>query len=348
MTRGRSSRGGLKVVAVLPSIEVASWLRPQDPEIHGGDLRWPAASDQLLADDPDARWTNPGRGFLNRFIRLKDDRDGSRILEFARTTGVLGLCGHQLPDLHAGVSSGGLLCRVLLVRPQPDATGSVENGAVLEPSGMIGKSRPGRPCSPSGSGDWSTESLDAWRRMAAVFGLIIRASEDMRSGQPQVRELWKELHPDLEVVADPSSYKDAFPPARVLGKPRKVDLATADEQMSGRVRGLLHVFVDDLLRLGGVRVGFDWTGSLPELNHESRGLLGALAVDLALVVSGSSGVTICSECGNPYAPSRTPVRGNRRYCQDCRDDGAPQRFATQNYRQRKATLGTIAMPPPAS
>jgi hypothetical protein len=42
-----------------------------------------------------------------------------------------------------------------------------------------------------------------------------------------------------------------------------------------------------------------------------------LSMQLATAVCGGAGFAICSACGNPYSPTRTPVAGRQRFCQQC-------------------------------
>ena len=52
------------------------------------------------------------------------------------------------------------------------------------------------------------------------------------------------------------------------------------------------------------------------LEHGSRGLFGTLALQAALVATGSRGFAVCSNCGRGYVPDRQPSAGDRAYCSD--------------------------------
>jgi hypothetical protein len=89
------------------------------------------------------------------------------------------------------------------------------------------------------------------------------------------------------------------------------------------------------LEIGGVRVHFDWHGDRGRLSFGGHSLFGALATLLSVGVSGSA-LLICDECPLPYTPlQRRPPARTRHFCADCRDDGAPQRHASADYRARK-------------
>jgi hypothetical protein len=65
------------------------------------------------------------------------------------------------------------------------------------------------------------------------------------------------------------------------------------------------------------------------------GLFGALAYQLALAVSSTDGLAVCSACGATYIPTRRPTLNRRTYCPGCRERGRPVRDASRAYRQRK-------------
>ena len=64
-------------------------------------------------------------------------------------------------------------------------------------------------------------------------------------------------------------------------------------------------------------------------------LFGVLAYQLALAVSSTDGLAICSACSGTYIPTRRPTLGRRTYCPSCRKRGKPIRDASRAYRQRK-------------
>lgn len=167
--------------------------------------------------------------------------------------------------------------------------------------------------------------------------LISRAAEDEWSQKPPNRDVWNAIHPRLG-VGESAGYRGAVQGGRRLdgSAAPATSLPPINEQMSQRARAFLGTLVDDLMRLGGVRLGFDWTDRLPEVNLEAGGLLGAIAIELAFAVSRASGFAICSECDDVYTPSRRPVEGKRSYCQSCKESGAPVRNAQRDYRRRSS------------
>jgi hypothetical protein len=90
-------------------------------------------------------------------------------------------------------------------------------------------------------------------------------------------------------------------------------------------------YVDRWLR--DVRIKLIWTPAREAAMHlVPGGLLGALGLQLAQNLARHEGglALMCRACGRSFAP-RT---GQRRYCQECRDRGEPQRLATKRSRER--------------
>jgi hypothetical protein len=95
---------------------------------------------------------------------------------------------------------------------------------------------------------------------------------------------------------------------------------------------LVQESLDLWLEAGRVRPVVKWNpNQLPTIVMAGRGLWGALTRQLVRQVAASEGLDFCHACGAPFTP------GSRRekYCASCRDDGAPQRLASRNYRKRE-------------
>jgi hypothetical protein len=119
---------------------------------------------------------------------------------------------------------------------------------------------------------------------------------------------------------------------------RGLDRAIRDELLEpGMTRPedaeLLAIVVSGWLRVGDVRVAFEWSGR-PQTTFQARSMLGGVAHAIALTVASSAVVT-CSSCGAAYVPARRPPKGRRRYCPACREEGAPARDAARDYWHRK-------------
>jgi hypothetical protein len=71
-------------------------------------------------------------------------------------------------------------------------------------------------------------------------------------------------------------------------------------------------------------------------------------MQMLLVVSGRDVWVACSACGRPYPPDREPRVGEAQYCDECRQDGIPEKRAKQAERRRIAEarrLHAAGIPP---
>lgn len=259
----------------------SSWHVPDEIEL-GGDatLRWRggiSGSPTLLSVPSDTlQWDD----LIFRFMHLAD-ADDCDVLEFARQLGVLDLCGHGLPRTHVtGVGNGGW-------RPQ------------FCPYGV----------EPDGDG-WRAEGLDRWRLYARQAGAILSVAAAFHTDSHVPEGVWDSFE-DLEPrwIGVPWSRPD--PPRMV---------ARSEEELRGLGRGLIgdiQVILPRLmadrsdadrlewaltqwLALGDVRL---WL-THDELDFWVRfgggTLFGALATELALMVSRMESLFPCSGCAEPF------------------------------------------------
>ena len=63
-------------------------------------------------------------------------------------------------------------------------------------------------------------------------------------------------------------------------------------------------------------------------------LLGSLGVQLLSSLLRTDGFTVCSACGQPYAPTRRPRKGENHYCQEC-GHRAANKYGQRRYRERQ-------------
>jgi hypothetical protein len=71
----------------------------------------------------------------------------------------------------------------------------------------------------------------------------------------------------------------------------------------------------------------------------SPALAGALALQMMIILTRSTGFAICSGCGQPFAPSRRPNPNRNAYCRDC-GERAVWRDAQERRRKRIAARST--------
>ena len=87
----------------------------------------------------------------------------------------------------------------------------------------------------------------------------------------------------------------------------------------GQPTHLVPVFVNRWLDYGSVGLRLEWQAVRPyKVGITVTSVLGALARQLFITVTGDKGLAVCSGCGELYTPlARKPKRGQKRWCDDC-------------------------------
>ena len=101
-------------------------------------------------------------------------------------------------------------------------------------------------------------------------------------------------------------------------------------------RSMLAMDINAWLAEGMVQPMFAWGEIGTSVALGSRCLFGALGLQLLVTIAGSQGMALCSACGHWYSPSRQPRPGQRSFCVTCRQNRAPGRCASRDYRKRRA------------
>ena len=171
----------------------------------------------------------------------------------------------------------------------------------------------GKKCFPCG---WEKgecwEPVDTWLRYARQAGAMLKIAGALRSGKQPETDLWHSLYGAAKDLKD-------------------YDFTRSPEQ-------LLQQAVNQWLILSDTRPHFLWSpGLAPKVVLQSC-LFSAITLQLMASLSVVRPPAVCSACGSSYFPARrSPKSGQRNFCTKCRDEGVPQRFASADYRQKKAS-----------
>lgn len=157
------------------------------------------------------------------------------------------------------------------------------------------------------------EPLEAWRRYSRQSRAILNIAGYLHGGKVGRLNDWRAIYYRL-----PEG--DAIPYWK--------------QSVSNDWSGVCHI-VNEWLAIARVRVELARDDGRPVVQLGGGTLLGAIALQLALAISRTDGLAICSGCGVSYMPTRCPSAGRRRYCQACRKAGAPGRAAAADYRSRR-------------
>lgn len=173
----------------------------------------------------------------------------------------------------------------------------------------------GTPCLPRRDRYGYWEPMEIWHRVALRFGAVLRLAAAEHQDKPSADDDWRLL---LNQPRPRSRYERTF---------------------------LISSYINSQLLYSQIQPTLEWSRAGFGISYSADGLtnaLGFLSLQLALAVARSEGLANCSSCGNAYVPTgRKPAAGRRSYCPRCVTDGAPQRDASRDYRQRnrKQTRG---------
>jgi hypothetical protein len=161
----------------------------------------------------------------------------------------------------------------------------------------------------------NAEPLSAWRRLAALMRAVLRLADALE---------------DAAALREPERWNGLGPSTGTNDRLRETATPASVDELLRRVVGRL-------LAVANVGIAPDWTprGGLVTGGY---GLLGALALELAAVVSGTRAFAMCSSCSRPFRPARRPPAGKRRYCPDCQARHQDRRDAQADWRRRRIYL----------
>jgi hypothetical protein len=186
--------------------------------------------------------------------------------------------------------------------------------AALLPKGDLRPVSDAHPaCLPTERGGWNVEPLECWWSVAKSFECVVRIAASVRLGEPTRAEWWTHLLPTIVFSEDRSERSDA-------------------EAL------YLSYLLNEWMTMADIHLEYLWGGDGARLQVSSDGLFGALVSDLMLAVAGSDGFAFCSACGLAYIPEQMPRRGQRRFCQECRDLKKDKRAADRDYREKQRRL----------
>lgn len=168
-----------------------------------------------------------------------------------------------------------------------------------------------------------SEPIAAWRRFAQKARRILSAAADLHRGRLAPPSEWKAILP-------PGTFRPHSPiyPGRLRARAAKT---------------LLALVVNEWLTNGGARPWLVWgqvpkAGVQPGLRFFAPLLFGEIGIRLAMAVSRSDGPAVCTACGSPYVPKRTPSLTRRNFCPACGLKAA-WRLASADYRHKQKGNG---------
>jgi len=252
---------------------------------------------------------------LGRFIDLAlvpEETFPFRALEFARSFGLLGLCRHDEPHLHA----------------HPNRTCALQsmkwrNDLLVQ---------------------W--EPLASWRRYSRHLSALLRVVANLQNDRLGSREDWEAIFDAMP--SDPPREdllrEDYLGDGRVAWIPSR----SFDDLESGKL--MISDIVTSWLRFGAAVPIMTWfvPAARPKINFFRLSVVGVLALQLAAVAQAPSGLYICASCRQPFTlpdASRRRAWNRNAYCErDGCGRRANNRLSQRRFQARRGRPATEVVP----
>jgi hypothetical protein len=180
------------------------------------------------------------------------------------------------------------------------------------------------------------EPVHLWREYARQAGALLDAaaalaSEEVRAADPTA------VGPSLEVAEREdvawSIASREFPPGSTPPPVVQDDLHGLDR--IARRRWLLNRGVGLWTNVAGIQLIADVAGAQP-VHLGVRSVFGALAVQLLFAAVRAPVMVFCAGGNHMFTPSRMPRRGERSWCDECKDKQKDHKAASNRFRERDA------------
>lgn len=155
------------------------------------------------------------------------------------------------------------------------------------------------------------ESLAAWQRYSRRAAAVLRIAYELDDSRCGSRQDWAAL-----AVSMTSGRRAPHVVGQVEQERRSLERVVNEWLYACEVR--------PFLSLAGADQKFELRSTL----------LGSLGVQLLSSLLRTEGFTVCSACGQPYAPTRRPRKGENHYCQDC-GHRAANKMGQRRFRERQ-------------
>lgn len=290
---------------------------PGDIWLDRGLLRWRMGrSDKSRGGMPNhPRYVEPGPGLLTCFLNLAEAED-EQILAFAERWGVLGLCDHGMPHTHRPFAP----YNVTDVQYREGEPENGPNGAVNLPIVVTVLSdwcRPRGWVECGGAGGHEPPSL--WRNYSRLAAVIVKTIAA--------------LHEDGAQAKRPRAEVEYLRSGALVEYEKAAEVPVGWIDLDGAISRWLGMGdVRQFLRLRDATVTVQLGTHC--IDGSTCGLFGALAVQLLMSAAGGGGLAFCEACKEFSNPESKPRSGVRWFCHECREKGAPRKFAARDYRRR--------------
>ena len=291
------------------TLQLGNWRKARLGDISIPRRIWLEDDDEVLcwewsSEEPNERpvIARPGGDLLADFLRI--ERASPRtILSFAQIHGPLLLCDHAKPYMHRS--------------PDPRAVPRLTNDPLVRE--RIRGSQPDQLhgngiCVPVGR-----EPIRDWWDWSRIVSACLEAGSRLQEGTLVSRDLRIMAH---AVWGWTNGETETCEPSLTLG---------AQKHEFG-------VYLETLVASTDLRLHFEAWPFPPRIAIKSSTMLGMVMYHLVMHLMGGSGLTICSNCGEPFAPEeRRRPQGKRHWCSKAECKRAARAAAQRDYRRRLKT-----------
>jgi len=271
------------------SVATSTWVVPDHVEVRGELLAWRAEEPREISLALPSSPVSDGGGLALTFAALEDASE-QEICDFAQEVGVLGLCGHGVPSTHLTATGAAGWRTMHCAHPY------------LVPVDLA-------------DGGWTVEPLERWRAYArkatGLLGVAAAFHQDRtvdpafraRLGEPAVRLAAPWEPPQSGNLVDRTSEigEGTLGRGRIANITVDVSaLSPAATSDSVEDRRLVENELSRWMDLGGVRLSVTSDAEEFFVRFGGHTLFGAIATEMALMVSRIRTLYPCSGCGRPF------------------------------------------------
>ena len=275
----------LAAMPASPYVAASTWSIPGEVVKHAdGLIRWGNDGGRVAtASDAPA-------DIVMKFVGLSDASD-AKVLAYAKRHGVLGICGHGLPVTHiTGVGTGGWRPVHCTFRESVTVDGR----------------------------EWATEPIERWREYARLAGAILSAAAALHQGQPVPAAVWEQAEelapryletpwsrPSSGGLVERSLADDRGMNVLILDIRADVTKLRVTRTDLGRLEWALRQW----MQLGAVTTWVDCADKGFRICFGGETLFGALASQMAVMISRNGTLYPCSGCGDAFPADDGRGRG---------------------------------------
>lgn len=216
------------------------------------------------------------RVFFEDFVELaSDDASPADFLRFAKRSGPMLICEHELPATHIDVSAGRYIPGELIDTHQPE----VQFGRRV-----------------------IVERVSTWRSLAQQGHAMLAIAHDLRRGVEVELKTWEAVRPLVPTLQNSVATK----PLEGLAVQRRALALAVQTWLDWSDARVTYTWDDELANTEG--------RSIPSARIGASSFFGSLALSLTLAIARAPRFEVCTGCGKSFTPKRPRDHSKRIWC----------------------------------